>query len=197
MEPVGRRLQSVLGMLAMRPGWRAGFDVSGDGLVRSFLAAALAVPLFILSIVGQNRIYGSLAETEAAANPVGLPQGVILYLCLWIYFPIVARVFTRAFHIEESFAPWVVVHNWTVLFLLCIQGGLGALVLVGALTPAVYLDLGGFYFLFAIYAHSRAAVGALNAPWPLAIGAACCGVLVWLILQLILVRMFAGAALQA
>ena len=44
---------------------------------------------------------------------------------------------------------------------------------------------------------SSAAAGALPARWPLAVGGACVAILVWLIVQLLLVYAFAGAALQA
>jgi hypothetical protein len=197
MEPVANRLRGVVEMLAIRPGWRTRFDVSPSGFVRSFLAAVFAAPFFVLSVAGQNAVYARLAEDPELARPAGFVQGFAIYLLMWIYFPVVAHVFTGAFRLRASFTAWVAVHNWTVLFLLLIQAAMGAAVLLGVLTPDGYLELGFVYLLVALYAHSRAAIGALEAPVPVAIGGACCGVLVWLIVQLLLARAFAGAALQA
>lgn len=196
MEPVLLRLRGVAEMLAMRPGWRARFDVSPAGFVRSFFAIVPAAPLFVLSIYGQNAVARALAPVDSPAQSVTVVQGAILFVCLWAYFPLVARVFTRVLRLEDSFAPWVAVHNWTALFILAVQGVLGALLLAGLLTPRAYVQVDGIYFIFAIYAHCRAAIGSVNAPAPLALGGATIAVLVWLIVQLLLVTAFSGGMLQ-
>lgn len=196
MEPVLLRLRGVADMLAMRPGWRTRFDVSPAGFWRSFLAALPALPLFVITVYGQNRVAAALAPEGAEAHPVNVVESALLFLCMWVYFPLVARVFTRVFRLDASFAPWVVVHNWTALFLLAIQCGIAALVLGGVLTPRAYMEIGGVYFIFAIYAHCRAAIGAIAAPAPVALGGACVAILVWLIVQLLLIAAFSGGALQ-
>ncbi|GEM_PF-1861787 len=212
IEPVLTRLRGVLEMMALRPAmseeggasiqpvfpeWRRRFDVSESGFARSFLAAIPALPLFFLSVAGQNAVSVALASNPDNARPVDWTQGVVLFVCMWVYFPLVSGVFVRIFGLQDSFRPWVVVHNWTVLFLLLVQGSIGALVMWGLISPRGFAELGGLYFMFAIYAHCRAAAGSLDAPWPMAVGGACLAILLWLILQLLLVYAFAGAALQA
>ncbi len=197
MEPAAQRLRGVARMLAFRPGWRACFDVSPEGFWRSFTAALYAAPFFVLAVAGQNAVSRAISPLESAARTVELAHGFILYACLWAYFPLVARIFVRMFRAESSFAPWVVVHNWALLLLLMMQAVLGGLLLLGVLTPAAYMGLSELYFIFAIYTHCRVALGALDLSWPAALGGACAALLAWLVLQLLLVSVFAGAAVQA
>ena len=197
MDRAFNRLRGVVEMLAFRPNWRRNFDIGPSAVNRSFLAAIPAAPLFVLSIAGPNEAYRSLAETPASAHPTGIVQGAVLYFCLWTYFPLVARIFVRIFRIEKSFAPWLVVHNWTVLLLVGLQAALGALVLTGLLSPAAYLNLGSLYFIFALYAHCRVAAATLDAPVPVAVGGASLAILIWLLVQLFLIWVFSGLVLQA
>lgn len=195
-EPVLLRLRGVAEMLAMRPGWRTRFDVSPSAFARSFLAMIPAAPLFVLSMYGQNTVARALAPESAALQTINVAQSAILFVCMWAYFPLVARLFTRVLKLEDSFAPWVIVHNWTALLILGVQGVPGALLLAGLLSPTAYVQLDGIYFIFAIYAHCRAAIGSMNAPAPVALGGATVAVLVWLIVQLLLVYAFSGGMLQ-
>ncbi len=192
-----QRLSGVFAMLAFREDWRKHFDVSMDGLWASFSAALWGLPFFVLTVWAQNDLVRELASDSEAARTTGFLHAAILYFALWAYFPPIAHIFCRSFKIDASFAPWVVVHNWTVLMLVILQGLISLLLIGGILSAEAYISLRTSYLFLAIFAHCRAAVGALDAPWSLAIGGACVTIILWLMMQIGLAFLLQGSAIQA
>jgi len=192
-----QHLAGVVAMLSFKEDWRAHFDVSERGLWRSFLAAVWGVPFFALVLIIQSKLVLALAEDPAQARTAGLGYAGTLYAVMWLYFPLVARLFTGAFGLRGSLAPWIVVHNWTLLFLLMVHTVIGLPLLAGLVSAEAHYSTTSFYFLLVVFAHCRAAIGALDAPWSLAIGGACLALILWLMAQLGLAYMLSGSAVQA
>jgi len=182
----------VAAMLGFREGWRGFFDVSERGLWRSFWAAVIGAPAFLAVVAIQGRLAVALADNLADVQRAGIAYFLTLYVALWAHFPIAARVFTGLFGLERSWGPWVVVHNWTVLTLLIVQLVLGLPLLLGLTSPEATRWVFQAFIVFSLYAHVRAAMGALQAPLSLAIGGACLMVIVWLFLQIGIYLLFLG-----
>jgi hypothetical protein len=86
----------------------------------------------------------------------------------WAYFPLLAAAVTWLLRKREGFAPWVVVHNWTHLFVATVAAVPLLLLVVGA--PALADVLYVVAIVVAIYAYVRAAKATLDVPWLLAVG---------------------------
>lgn len=192
-----QNLSGVIAMMSFREGWRGYFDISERGFRRSFLAAFWAVPFFALVLIIQSQLVLGLADDPAQTRTAGPGYALILYVVLWLYFPLIAWIFTGAFRLRDGFAPWVVVHNWTLLFLLIVHTVLGLPFLAGLISPEAHYSTASLYFTFVVFAHCRVAIGSLNTSWSLAIGAACLTIILWLMAQLTLAYTLSGAALKA
>jgi hypothetical protein len=111
---------SVAGALRLARGDRAAlacFDTSIDGFWRSFRAALICYPLYLLLL--------SFRITEAKAEASGLLRIVtvetIAFVIAWVAFPLLILPLTRWLGREAYFLRFMVAYNWcqvpqTVLF---------------------------------------------------------------------------------
>jgi hypothetical protein len=162
-------LTGVFRMLIGRPDFHGLFDVSSAGVWRSFLAAILAIPFAALAAGVQN----ALAKVPRSAldpmiEPFSFAFVVANWVGTWAYFPLLAAAVTWLLRKREGFAPWVVVHNWTHLFVATVAAVPLLLLVVGA--PALADVLYVVAIVVAIYAYVRAAKATLDVPWLLAVG---------------------------
>lgn len=149
-------------------GYRPYFDVSAQGVVASFRAAILGLPLFILAGYANGQVARSITPPDRDMPTVTLVGTLIFYIMLWGIFPLVARFLTRALDKPEAWAPWLVVHNWTFLVLLGLQAVVAGVGTFGGVFEALWA-LGGFAVLtFAVFVHWRAATAAFDDFPPLA-----------------------------
>lgn len=154
-------------LLAFRKDWRAGFDVSAEGVARSFSGVVLGLPAFAFTLLAANHFM--------AQNPVftveagfGLLDAALIWLRFWLVFPLVAAATCLVLGLGARFASWLVVHNWTVFVLLHVQALIWALYPAG-LADAEALGLAlGFYQILRLFVHWRVAQGALGLPPALA-----------------------------
>lgn len=167
-------LGGVARMLAFRPGWQKSFDVSADGVVRSFAAALLAAPAFALLVASANHFIAENPAIQAQAPDAGftLAEAVAQYLRLWVVFPVSAYLICRLMDLGAGFAPWLVVHNWTVLGLILIQTFFYALYAAGLADAGSLGAVLALYQLARLYVHWRVAHGALGVGAGAAAGAA-------------------------
>jgi hypothetical protein len=108
------------------------FDTSLDGFWRSFRAAALCFPLYLILVAFRV----SAAEWSRSGVLVVLVVETIGYTISWAAFPLVILPLTRLIGRESRFLAFMVVYNWsqipqTVLFVIVALDGAG-----GLLTPA-------------------------------------------------------------
>lgn len=138
---------AVGGALRLAVGDRRGlgfFDVSLDGFWRSFRAAALCYPLYLVLLA--LRI--SAAHWTQSGIPTILVVETIAYVILWSAFPLLVMPVTRALGREDRFLAFMVAYNWSqippaVLFLLVALDG------ASGLLPSSSAQLAGFVAIVA------------------------------------------------
>jgi hypothetical protein len=102
------------GALRLARGDRRGlgfFDTSIDGFWRSFRAAILCYPLYLLLLT--FRI--SAAQWEASGVATVLVVETISYVISWVMFPLLILPIAGWFHRENHFLTFMVVYNWSQL----------------------------------------------------------------------------------
>jgi hypothetical protein len=126
---------AVGGALRLAVGDRRGlgfFDASIDGFWRSFRAALICYPLYLLLLGFRVR---SSQWAASGITPILLVES-IAYVISWVAFPLVILPLTRWLGREDRFLVFMVAYNWSQIP----QTGLFALVGVdgatGLLTPS-------------------------------------------------------------
>ena len=104
------------------------FDVSVDGFFKSFAAALVVAPAYVLVLLDQYRLAGWPQHPwgTAMAEAVGFVIG-------WAAFPLAAIPLTRLLGVSAGYVPLIVANNWSTV----IQVGLyTAVVVLGLILPA-------------------------------------------------------------
>jgi len=175
----------VFAMLMFKKDWRQHFDVSPEGVARSFSGIILALPAFAFLIFGVNYF---VADNPANMNPeasITLGEAAISWARFWLLFPLTSALMVILLDRKSHYGSWLVVHNWTVFVLVHIQA------LILALYPAGLADLsaiGGtiaIYQLARLFVHWRVAHATLGLPPVLAAAAASVPLIIdWMVLSL-------------
>jgi hypothetical protein len=123
---------AVAGALRLAIGDRRGltfFDVSLDGFWRSFRAAAICYPLYVLLLC--FRVATTPPPDSGLATV--LVVETIDYVALWFAFPLVVLPACRWLDRENRFLAFMVAYNWSqvpqtaLLFLIGLDGATGLL----------------------------------------------------------------------
>lgn len=124
---IRRGLEAALAILKREPAAMAGFDLSFEGFLRSFLAVLVSFPAYLVLV-----LRGVLLEGAPLALPVLFLVETAGYVVGWLAFPLAAALVLRAMGEGRRFVPLVVASNWAAVlqihFLL-------AAVLLAALLP--------------------------------------------------------------
>lgn len=140
--------------LTFQQGWKAGFDISLDGLWRSFFAAVLALPLVALILAG----------AWDAGGTIELGTFAFGYAVSWALFPVAAAAACLITGARSGFVPWVIVHNWAVLWLYALQALFWTLHTAGIFNREL-LELAFFLYTYLrILVHWRIAYVSLGLP---------------------------------
>lgn len=165
-------VRGVFALLGFRPGWRAAFNVSRDGIARSFIGLVAALPAFWFMIEAVNFYAAENPDLSSAETFVTPGEAVVTWLRFWVLFPVVAWLVCLMMDLKDRFAAWLVVHNWTVFVLVHVQALFWALYMAGLADPASLGALLGVYQFARLLVHWRVAQGALGLPPGLAAAAA-------------------------
>jgi biotin transporter BioY len=107
---IRRGLEGALAILRREPAAMAFFDLSFEGFLRSFSAALLAFPAYLVLVLH------SLPDGPATlAFPLFLLVETGGYLAGWLAFPLAAALVLRAMGESRRFVPLVVANNWAAL----------------------------------------------------------------------------------
>ena len=83
------------------------FDQSLEGFWRSFFAAVLVLPFFVILIALR---FGEPGLTHNAFRYVSIE--LISYVVSWVAFPLVILPFARQFDREKNYLGFIVAYNW-------------------------------------------------------------------------------------
>ncbi len=109
LAEVGRAIYGAWRLMLFDADGMAFFDTSIDGFWRSFFAAVVVAPAYVLFVV----VNLATAETEAVD-----PGWVALvkcgaYLASWVVFPAAAVFVTRLLGVTARYIPLIVAYNWS------------------------------------------------------------------------------------
>lgn len=93
------------------------FNLTVEGFWRSFFAAVLVAPAYLVLIVWRRT-----AQTEGADPGLVVVVEMLAYVAAWLAFPLAAIVLTRLLGQSRNYVPLVIARNWatvlqTALFL--------------------------------------------------------------------------------
>jgi hypothetical protein len=103
--------RAFAGTLRLARGDRQGlyfFDRSLDGFWRSFRAAAICYPLYIVLLTMRVTV----AEWQEAGGGLVILVQSIAYVIGWVAFPLATLALTRRLGCEERFFDFMVPYNW-------------------------------------------------------------------------------------
>jgi len=146
----GLGLRSVTRAMMFREDWSDGLNLTTGGLVRSFVAVLLSLPVFWLVLTGSYRLVSELSDLPVP--PYTSADFIIDQLRIWLVFPILAVLLTRLAGIPQRFVHWVILHNWAVLFLFLVQAGIIVFYLAGLLSASMALDAIRLFYLIIVRA---------------------------------------------
>lgn len=141
-------------MLSFRPDWRQGFNMTLPGLWRSFFAAVMVLPLIALIILGRSH---AGFETDFGRFIPG-------YVLSWLIFPLAAALACRVTGARSGFVPWVIVHNWAVVWLYGLQALLWMLFTAQLINREILSLAFQLYMYLRILVHWRIAYATLGLP---------------------------------
>jgi hypothetical protein len=155
-----RAIRGVLRLARFDPDALEDFNVSLDGYWRSFFAAALLLPLYLIVWLGAD------VPGKETAVPLGrrlLIEG-INYPLAWTLWPLVVFYIARAAGWGERYIAYIVAYNWTQIFS---QGVmlLFAILFLPTLEPAAQQNLWLLMLFAFLVFEAYVAKRTLNLTW--------------------------------
>jgi len=116
--------------------WEASFELSAAALPRSFIAVAAYIPLGL--VAARAAVKYNDNTSNVPYGPIAITLGLIA-----LTFPLIAYVLCMVFDKMDRFRPWVIVRNWTILFVLILIASALGLYLVDLMSffPAYVIAL--------------------------------------------------------
>ena len=140
--------------LTFKSDWDQNFDLSVRGLWHSFFAAMVALPLVIFILTAVQHLGTDL-------QPV---HYYVRYAISWLVFPVAAAGTVALLGVRQSFVPWLILHNWTVVLLYGLLTLFWALRTAGIIDQTIHEVFVFFYFYLRILVHWRVAFATLGVP---------------------------------
>jgi hypothetical protein len=125
---IARSVQAASLLARGDPRGMAGFDVSVEGFWKSFTAALVVAPAYVLVLVDQYRLTGWPERPWAAAF-----AETVAFAIGWLAFPVAAIPLTRLLGLSARYVPLIVANNWSAVIQVALYT---VVVLVGMVLPA-------------------------------------------------------------
>lgn len=149
--------------LSFREDWAETLDLSASGLVRSFFAAIVSLPILVFVLLGLQQL--NIDNIEGFESRLTALDLIGTLARIWLVFPVLAIFLTRLTGTKHRFVHWVVLHNWAVVVLLMVPVFPVAFYLLGLTSAAgVAFSIGFLYEGFRYFVHFRVAQLALGLP---------------------------------
>mgnify|MGYP000393801008 CR=1 FL=1 len=129
-----RSVQAALLLARGDPRGIAMLDLSVEGFWRSFAAAVIVAPAYILVLLDQYRLLGWPEHPWQTAT-----AETVSYLLGWIFFPLAAIPLTRLLGLSGRYVPLIIANNWSTVLQVALYT---AVVLVGMVLPAQLRTMG-------------------------------------------------------
>jgi hypothetical protein len=120
--------RGALALAALRPDWTSFYDLTPGGFIRSFFGPAIALPLYVFDAGLVARNMAKTADVPIAA----LWSAGLAHVLDAATFPALIFLLARPLKIVKGYGPFIVVTNWTALFLNAILAAGSLLVFAGA-----------------------------------------------------------------
>jgi len=168
-------------LLSFQDNWRECFDVSYEGVTRSFRAAWLTLPFYAFIMLGFVHLVAAYGRVHTGYSPGFL---IFEFARLWLVFPIVAAFVCTVFGRKRDYGLWLTAHNWAILAIIALQALLLMVFLAGLLpAEAVAFTLAIPVRILVLAIHWRIATSALNLSWGTGAAAATLHIVVDLLVQ--------------
>ncbi|HEX5796302.1 MAG TPA: hypothetical protein VFY19_10700 [Geminicoccaceae bacterium] len=128
-EEVYRSIYGAYRLAFLDPSGMAYFNLSVDGFWRSFFAAVLVAPGYVLLVAQKLTAQPDVLDLGWAILVQTLAYGLI-----WAAFPVIALVLTQLLGLSRNYVPLIVAVNWAAVLQL---GVLLAAMALGLLVPAL------------------------------------------------------------
>ncbi|NQW00852.1 MAG: hypothetical protein HQ483_14200 [Rhodospirillales bacterium] len=154
------------------------FDKTTVGFWRSFQAAFILAPLYLL-----------LLAAQAYAGQVDLPFGRYLalelsaYFLSWLVFPVVMEWLTRTLGCRDRYIPFIVAYNWAMVPQYVLFIGVIVLGLIGLIPTSIVQGLTTLLFIWTLVYSGYIAKTALLVPLSTTAGIVFLDVLLGLLLN--------------
>ena len=152
---LGAALSGIWKIVTFKEGWREDFDISASGAARSFAAALIGIPVFVLFVLGAN--YTAAAFNGPPEAQYTLIEAALAYARIWLVFPFAAAGAAILLGLKHHYTSWLIVHNWAVLALLTVATVPYILFAAGLSSPALLALFAQLYFLARLFVHWRIA----------------------------------------
>ncbi len=108
------------------------FDISIDGFWRSFFAAAIVAPIYII-IVSLRTLEGAAEVSFAWLFVVE----IIHYGFDWVTFPVIMVAIARSMNLSHRYVGYIVAYNWSKVLIAALWLTLGAIEAIHLLPAAL------------------------------------------------------------
>ena len=137
-EEIARSLTAAWELFLDRADAMRRFDVSVEGFWRSFAAVFLVAPFYAFAVLADARVIAGSDPLAPMESGLGMlvHNGVGLLLD-WIALPLILALLARPLGISRHYAAFVVARNWCAVVASVPFGGIGLLVVIGAVDGAL------------------------------------------------------------
>ncbi len=161
-----------LKVLTLKDDWRDHFDVSTEGVARSFAGVILAIPAFAFTVGSANHLVATEPTLVAPDAAISLGETFLIWARFWILFPLAAALTAMLLGLSKRYASWLVVHNWMTFALIHIQAVFWALYMAGLADARSFVAFLGTYQVMRLLIHWRVAIASLGLPMGISVAAA-------------------------
>ncbi len=133
------------------------FNMSVDGFWRSFFAAVIVAPAYVIIVL--------LRDRADAADSASMTPEITAYVLGWILWPLVMLVVARMFGLIANFVGYIIVYNWSNIIQVAVLLPVALITEAGVIPQAmapVLTMVATIYVLFYLWFVARTALGAPN-----------------------------------
>ena len=110
LSEVFRALYGAYRLARLDPGGLRYFDITDRGFWRSFFAAGLVAPLYLILLLIRH---SNLPESIALFRFIALES--IAYVIAWVAFPLLMASLTRMLDCDKFYIGFIVAYNWAAV----------------------------------------------------------------------------------